>query len=248
MPSTAKPVRLSDEARARLRSVSVATLTTLLFKRGLKNQLIQDVRPLNPKAGRMVGEAYTLRNIPAREDITTLELLGDRSYPQRAAIEACPAGHVLVIDSRKDARAASGGDILMTRLMMRGVAGCVSDGGFRDSPEIALLDFPVYQSRPAAPVSLIHHHAIETNVPIACGDVAVYPGDIVVGDGEGVVVLPAHMANEIAAEAFEQTAYEDFVVEKVKEGRPIFGLYPASPEARSEFERWRVRKGKREKK
>lgn len=236
--------QLSEEARGRLKSVSVATLTTCLFKRGFRNQLIQGVGPINPAAPRMAGAAYTLRTIPAREDVTTMAALADRRYPQRAAIEDCPEGHVLVIDSRKDARAASGGDILLTRLMVRGVAGIVTDGGFRDCPEIARLDFPAYQARPAPPISLIHHNAVETQVPIACGDVAVYPGDIVVGDGEGIVVLPAAIAEEVAAEAFEQTVYEDFVVDKVKEGRPIFGLYPASEEAKVEFAAWRKEKGR----
>ena len=236
--------RLSQEARLRFKTVSVATLTTCLFKRGFRNQLIQGVGPINPAGPRMAGEAYTLRTIPAREDLTTMAALADRRYPQRAAIEDCPPGHVLVIDSRKDARAASGGDILLTRLMVRGVAGVVTDGGFRDSPEIARLDFPAYQARPAPPISLIHHNAVETQVPIACGDVAVYPGDIVVGDGEGVVVVPADIAEEIAAEAFEQTAYEDFVVDKVKEGRPIFGLYPASEPAKAEFAAWRKQMGR----
>lgn len=231
--------RLSEEARNKLLRVSVATLTTALFKRGFRNQLIQDVRPLSPATARMVGEAFTLRTIPAREDLCTINVVADRNYPQRAAIEACPPGHVLVIDSRKDARAASGGDILMARLKMRGVAGCVTDGGMRDCQEIAALGFPVYQSRPAPPISLIHHNAVEMNVPIACGDAPVYPGDIVVGDGDGVVVLPAHLAEEIATEAAEMTAYEDFVAEKVKEGRSIFGLYPASEQSRAEFNRWR---------
>ena len=204
-----------------------------------RNQLIQDVRPLSPTVARMVGEAFTLRTIPAREDLCTINVVGDRNYPQRAAIEACPPGHVLVIDSRKDARAASGGDILMARLKVRGVAGCVTDGGMRDCQEIAALGFPVYQSRPAPPISLIHHNSVDMNVPIACGDAPVYPGDIVVGDGDGVVVLPAHLAEEIANEAAEMTAYEDFVAEKVKEGRSIFGLYPASEQSRAEFDRWR---------
>ncbi|MCL4767103.1 MAG: ribonuclease activity regulator RraA [Hyphomicrobiaceae bacterium] len=230
---------LTAEVRARLLRVSVATLTTALFKRNLRNQLIQDVRPISPSSARMVGEAFTLRTIPAREDLCTISLVADRSYPQRAAIEACPAGHVLVIDSRKDARAASGGDILMARLEARGAAGCVTDGGMRDCQEIAALGFPVYQSRPAPPISLIHHNAVEMNVPIACGDAPVYPGDIVVGDADGVVVVPAHLVEPIAAEAVEMTAYEDFAAEKVKEGRSIFGLYPAGEEARAEFARWR---------
>jgi regulator of RNase E activity RraA len=236
--------RLTPESRASLQRVSVATFTTCLFKRGFRNQLIQGVQPINPKAPRMVGEAFTLRTIPAREDLTTLAVVADPNYPQRAAIEACPHGHVLVVDSRKDARAASGGDLLMARLMVRGVAGFVTDGGMRDCPEIAKLPFPVYQSRPAPPISLIYHHAIEMNVPIACGDAPVFPGDVVVGDAEGVVVLPAGLANEIATEALAMTAYEDFAVEQVKQGRAIFGLYPATDESKAEFEVWRRSKGR----
>jgi regulator of RNase E activity RraA len=232
-------IRLTPECRATLKRVSVATLTTCLFKRGFRNQLIQGVQPINPKGSRMVGEAFTLRTIPAREDLTTITVLADRGYPQRAAIEACPPGHVLVIDSRQDARAASGGDILMTRLMVRGVAGCVTDGGMRDCPDIAKLDFPVYQSRPAPPISLIHHHAIDMNAPIACGGAPVFPGDVVVGDAEGVVVLPATLATAIAAEALEMTRYEAFAAEQVKQGRALFGLYPATDESKAEFEIWR---------
>jgi regulator of RNase E activity RraA len=230
---------LTPECRAALQRVSVATLTTCLFKRGLRNQLIQGAQPINPKGTRLVGEAFTLRTIPAREDLATMDLLADRGYPQRAAIEACPPGRVLVIDSRNDARAASGGHILMARLMARGVAGCVTDGGMRDCAEIATLDFPVYQSRPAPPISLIHHHAIDMNVPIACGGAPVFPGDVVVGDAEGVVVLPAKLANEIAAEALEMTTYEEFVAEQVKQGRAMIGLYPATDEAKAEFAVWR---------
>lgn len=230
---------LTAENRARLRRVSAATLTTALFKRGFRNCFVQDVRPLNPDAPRMVGEAYTLRYIPAREDLDHLGVFADTEHPQRKAVEACPPGHVMVIDSRRDARAASAGGILVSRLMQRGVAGIVTDGGFRDSPEIAAMGFAAYHSRPSAPTNLIHHHATDINVPIGCGDVPVYPGDIVVGDGEGVVVIPAHLANEIAVETFEQTAYEDFVEEKVREGRSIFGLYPANEATRAEFAAWR---------
>jgi regulator of RNase E activity RraA len=132
---------------------------------------------------------------------------------------------VFVIDSRKDARAASAGGILVTRLMKRGVAGVVTDGGFRDSPEIAKLPFPAYHQRPSAPTNLTLHQALDINVPIGCGDVPVWPGDVVVGDAEGVIVIPAAIADEIAAEAVEMTAFEYFVIEKVQEGRSILGLY-----------------------
>jgi regulator of RNase E activity RraA len=234
---------LSDTARERLLTVSTATLTTLLFKRGLRNVFLQDVHPVAAGMPRMVGPAFTLRLIPAREDIDVLETYADPEHPQRQAIETCPPGAVLVIDSRKDARGASAGDILLTRLMVRGVAGIVTDGGFRDTPAIAALGFPTYHRQPAVPVGPIWHHAADVGLPIACGDVAVYPGDVMVGDGEGVACVPAHLAEEIAAEAVEATAYEDFVELQVRAGRRLHGLYPATPESRAEFERWQKEQG-----
>ncbi|WP_375457637.1 ribonuclease activity regulator RraA [uncultured Enterovirga sp.] len=231
---------LSPETRDKLTKVSTATLTTALFKRGFRHQWIQNVHPINPSAGPMVGEAFTLRYMPAREDLNPLSVFQDRAHPQRKAVEECPPGAVFVIDSRKDARAASAGAILVSRLMVRGVAGVVSDGGFRDTPEIADLSIPAYHQRPAAPTNLSLHQAIDINVPIGCGDAPVFPGDVVVGDGEGVVVLPAHLADELANEATEMTAFEDFVMEKVLEGRSILGLYPATdPKTGVEFAEWR---------
>jgi regulator of RNase E activity RraA len=232
---------LSAGTREKLKPVSTATLCTALYKRGLRNQFIQDVRPLNPALETMVGEAYTLRYIPAREDINSLSVFQNRAHPQRKAVEECPPGAVLVIDSRKDPRAASAGGILVSRLMMRGVAGIVTDGGFRDSPEIAGLAIPAYHNRPSAPTNLTHHQALDINVPIGCGDAPVWPGDVMVGDAEGVVVIPAHLADEIADEAVEMTAFEDFVTEEVLKGRSILGLYPATDEqTRLDFAAWRA--------
>jgi regulator of RNase E activity RraA len=236
---------LTPALRAALKTVSTATLCTALFKRGLRNQFIQDVRPLNPDAGPMVGEAFTLRYIPAREDLNPITVFQEPNHPQRQAIEQCPPGAVLVIDSRKDARAASAGSILVTRLMQRGGAGIVTDGGLRDSPEIAQLAMPAYHHRPSAPTNLTLHQALEFNVPIGCGDVAVFPGDIVVGDAEGVVIIPREMVDDIAAEAVEMTAFEDFVTEEVRNGRSIIGLYPPTSEkAREDFAVWRKEHGR----
>jgi len=236
---------VKNETRAQLAAVSTATLCTALFKRGLRNQFIQDVRPLNPALPNMVGESFTLRYIPAREDLNPITVFQNRAHPQRKAVEECPPGAVLVIDSRKDARAASAGSILVSRLMKRGVAGVVTDGGFRDSPEIAKLSIPAYHNRPSAPTNLTLHQAIDINVPIGCGDVAVFPGDVVVGDAEGVVVIPAHLADEVAVEAMEMTAFEDFVTEEVMRGRSILGLYPATDEqTRADFAAWRRLKGR----
>jgi regulator of RNase E activity RraA len=236
---------LKAETREKLKTVSTATLCTALFKRGLRNQFIQDVRPLNPGLGTMVGEAYTLRYIPAREDLNPISVFQDRAHPQRKAVEECPPGAVMVIDSRKDPRAASAGSILVTRLQVRGVAGVVTDGGFRDSPEIAEIAIPAYHNRPAAPTNLTRHQALDINVPIGCGDAPVFPGDIIVGDAEGVVVIPHEIADEIAEEAHEMTAFEDFVAEKVREGRSILGLYPPTdPQSKSDFEAWRAKTGR----
>lgn len=236
---------MKDQTRALLMKVSTATLCTALFKRGLRHQMIQDVRPLNPGLPNMVGEAFTLRYMPAREDRNRIDVFLDRNHPQRQAVEQCPPGAVLVIDSRKDARAASAGGILVARLMKRGVAGVVTDGGFRDSPDIAGYDMPAYHVRPSAPTNLTLHEAIEINGPIGCGDAPVFPGDVVVGDAEGVIVIPAHLADEVAVEATEMTAFEDFVQEKVMEGRSILGLYPPTEEqSRSDFAAWRAERGR----
>lgn len=231
---------LSPDTKRKLEQVSTATLTTALFKRGLRNQFLQDVHPVAPKGRAMVGPAFTLRYIPAREDLDQTSAFEGRKHPQRVAVETCPPGHVMVIDSRKDASAASAGGILVTRLYKRGVAGVVTDGGFRDTPDIEKLPFPAYHSRPSAPTNLIRHHALDINNPIGCGDVPVYPGDIIVGDGEGVVVVPAHLAEEVAEEAYEQTLFEDFVQEKVMAGAMTFGLYPPEAEAKSEYAAWRA--------
>lgn len=236
---------LSPETRDKLKQVSTATLATALFKRGFRTQMIQDVRPLHPMTESMVGEAFTLRYMPAREDLNQLSVFRDRGHPQRKAVEDCPPGAVLVMDSRKDARAASAGGILVTRLQQRGVAGVVTDGGFRDSAEIATLDMPAFHSRPSAPTNLTLHQAIDINVPIGCGDAPVFPGDVIVGDNDGVIVIPAHLADEIAAEATEMTAFEDFVTERVRGGQSILGLYPPTDESNlATFAEWRKANGR----
>jgi regulator of RNase E activity RraA len=231
---------LSEETRTLLEKVSVATLATALYKRGLRNQVIQDVRPVSPKGRNMVGPAFTLRYMPAREDRNQLVEFRNPRHPQRHAVELCPPGHIMVMDSRKCAYAASAGDILINRLMMRGAAGVVTDGGFRDAMNIGDLDMPAYHNRPSSPTNLTTNEAIDINVPIGCGDAPVFPGDVLVGDDDSVIVIPAHMADEVAKEATEMTAYEDFVLSKVQAGASIIGLYPATNEAHlSEFKEWR---------
>ncbi len=223
----------------RLMNVSTATLTTALFKRGFRNIFLQGPQRLSPGRN-MVGPAYTLRYIPAREDLDVLESFTNRDHAQRKGVEECPANAVFVIDSRGDASAASAGCILAARLQSRGCAGIVTDGGFRDTHEIAALDMPAYHTRPSAPTNLTKHHAVAINDPIACGGVSVFPGDIVVGDGEGVVCIPAHLADEVAEEAMEMTVFEDFVLEMVQAGASTFGLYPPTdPATQERYSAWR---------
>jgi len=236
---------MKPETRDKLSRVSVATLSTALFKRGLRNQTIQDVHPVGRKGRNMVGPAFTLRYIPAREDLNGIEVFRSPDHPQRAGVEACPPGCVMVMDSRKDPRAASAGGILVTRLMVRGVAGVVTDGGFRDSPEIATLDIPAYHNRPSSPTNLTLHQALEFDIPIGCGDVAVWPGDVVVGDDESVIIIPRDIADAIADEAIEMTVFEDFVTEEVRNGKTIIGLYPpTNPQTNVNFAAWRAKTGR----
>jgi regulator of RNase E activity RraA len=237
--------KLSDATRAKLKTASTATVATALYKRGFRIQMIQGAQPICADLPTLVGEAFTLRYIPAREDLNKVEVFRDRAHPQRKAVEDCPPGAVLVMDSRKDARAASAGAILITRLMKRGVAGVVTDGGFRDAAEIARLGFPAYHTRPSAPTNLTLHQAIEVNGPIGCGDAPVFPGDVILGDSDGVIVIPAHIADDIANEAVEMTAFEDFVTEQVNAGKSILGLYPATDEQTTvDFSAWRTANGR----
>jgi len=231
---------LARETIDQLELVSTATLTTQLFKRGLRNAFMQGVRPLGRYHGNLVGPAFTLRNIPAREDVDNVGVFSNPEHPQRKAIEITPEGHVLVIDCRGDTRAACAGEILVTRLMMRGVAGLVGDGGIRDAGPIGdMAQFPVFCAGPSAPLNLAQHHAVESNVPIGCGGVAVYPDDVIVGDRDGVAVIPRAMADEVAHDAAEQEELEEFLLQRVAGGAALAGTYPPNDATRSAFETWR---------
>lgn len=229
---------LTPANRQKLHVVGTSTLTTCLFRKGFKNVYLRGVAPVGPNLPKMIGEAFTLRFIPAREDVGGMAAYAaERSLHQRA-FEECPPGHVLVVDTHQETDACTCGNLLVARLQARGAAGIVTDGGFRDTPDIAALAFPAYQTQSAPPPSFLRLHAVELNQPIGCARVAVYPGDIVVGDSEGVVVIPAAVANEVAEDAHAMTLYEAFAAEKVREGRSIFGLYPATEASRAEYEGW----------
>lgn len=235
---------LDEATREKLKRVSTATIASALYKRGLRNQFIQGVVPVSPKSQNMVGQAFTLRYIPAREDRNPISVFRDPAHPQRVAIETCPPGWVLVMDARKDARAATAGSILLTRLAVRGAAGVVSDGGFRDAEGIGALDMPAYHAKPCAPTNLTLHEALDINVPIACGDVAVFPGDVLVGDRDGVMVIPVHLTNELVDECMSMESYEDFVLECVRTGESIIGLYPCTNATHQKaYEDWCSKRG-----
>ncbi|HEX4409116.1 MAG TPA: ribonuclease activity regulator RraA [Xanthobacteraceae bacterium] len=233
---------LSEQTKSFLLTTSTATLTTQLFRRGFRNAFIQGVRPLGRYATNMVGPAFTLRYIPAREDLDSYNAKKDPNAFQREAIEAVPSAHVLVMDCRGNSRAASGGDVYMTRLKVRGVAGVVSDGGIRDSGPISEMDLPVFCAGPSAPTNRIVHHAIDYNLPICCGDVAVYPGDIIVGDRDGVAVIPRDIADEVAHDAAEQEHLEAFILTRVAAGEKLPGLYPVSDRTRQDYAAWAAQK------
>jgi regulator of RNase E activity RraA len=230
---------LTAQEREWLTQVSVATISTCLYRAGVKVACPHGIRPLAQGLPRMVGEAFTLRFIPMRNDIGGMSSYGTGANVHQRAFEECPPGHVVVMDTRGETRACSCGDLLIGRLKARGCAGIVTDGGFRDTPDIALLQFPAYHRQPVPAPSFGRLQAVDLNVPIGCADVAVYPGDIIVGDAEGVVVIPARMASRIAQEAYESTQYDTFAAEEVARGRSIVGLYPSTDASRAEFQRWR---------
>ncbi|MEJ6747106.1 MAG: ribonuclease activity regulator RraA [Yoonia sp.] len=242
-PPPASTITLLPETITHLLQASTASVATLLFKHGYQNAYIQGSMPLNPDTKTMVGPAYTLRYIPTRPDTDPLHAFREPDHPQRVAVEECPSGAVLVMDCRQDASAASAGSILLTRCQIRGVAGVVSDGGIRDARGAAALDMPVFAAGPSAPTNLTKHHAVDIGLPIACGGVAVYPGDIMMGDADGVMVIPRHLVDDIAVETVAMEMFEEFVLEQVNAGASIRGLYPPTdPDTMARFEHWKARK------
>src|SRR5215470_6311015 len=199
---------LSAETIKKFLYASTATVSMQMLKRGFRNTAINGARPLNPKAARLVGPAYTLRYVPGREDLDQPPKPGDPPGAQREAIEGTPAGHVLVIGTEGNTSAGTLGDILALRLKVRGVAGVLSDGAMRDTPVIGKMDFPVFCTAAAAPPSMTGLHPVETQTPVGICGVAVYPGDIIVADEDGAIVVPRHLADEVARDSFEQERLE----------------------------------------
>lgn len=233
--------RLDEATRARLGAISTPTVATILHRRGFRNQFVQKVFRLTKHARPMVGQAFTLRHIPAREDIDVVAIFRQADHPQRVAVETVPAGDVLVMDCRQDASAASLGGILATRLEVRGCAGVVSDAGMRDCDYASGLDLPIYVAARSAPTNLSKHHACDINVPVGCGGVAVYPGDVMLGDGDGVMVIPLHLVDEMIEDAERMEHFEAFATDLIRQGRPVIGTYPANEATQAEYDAYCVR-------
>jgi regulator of RNase E activity RraA len=236
-----RPIELTPEALDKLSRVSTATITTQLLRRGFRSTFIQGLRPTRPDL-RLVGYAFTLRYVPAREDVAFNATFDNQTDLQRLAIESVGPGDVLVIDGRSSLDAATLGDILATRAASRGATGIVTDGCLRDSPGFVDIDLPVYFRAPHASVRSIAHHPVDMNLPIGCGGVLVMPGDMVVGDAEGVAVIPAALAEEVAHDAWEQELVETWALERVGAGDELEGVYPIGDERKADYEEWRRRK------
>lgn len=225
-PSVDAHAPLSEPAMSALLSVGTATITTQLLSRGFRNTFLEGLFVSNPSRQRMVGEAFTMRSIPAREDIDVPAIFQDYDHPQRKGVESVQPGQVLVIDSRGKKRAASLGHILATRLRARGAAGVVTDGSLRDMEGFETLDLPTFSAGPSPTTNLAQHHVVDFQVPIACAEVAVYPGDIIVSDRDGVVCIPRHLAESVAIDSAEQERLEEFVLARIEDGKPLRGTYP----------------------
>jgi regulator of RNase E activity RraA len=227
----------SDDASAvtALAGVTTATLTTILLKKGLRNVWIRGAFPLASGVPRVVGRAFTLRFIPAREDLAT-PASWNSPTSTRAAIEQMPAGCVAVVDANGVKDAGFWGDILCARMAMRGVAALVSDGVVRDLAGVLSTGLPVWASGTAAPPSVAGLTFVDWQQPIGCGGVAIFPNDVIVADGDGAVVIPAALVVEVAALAVEQERLEDWIMGEIKGGAALPGLYPANAENQARYE------------
>jgi 5-oxopent-3-ene-1,2,5-tricarboxylate decarboxylase/2-hydroxyhepta-2,4-diene-1,7-dioate isomerase len=230
---------IDDTTRNRLGEVATATIAAVLQKRGIRSTFMSGLLPIKP-GQRMVGEARTLRFLPIREDL--IETYAPRLNMQRAAIEALQPGEVLVIDARNETDAGTIGDIFAMRAVQLGATGIVTDGAVRDTPALREIDIATYHRASHGGTFRRLHMPVDQQVPIACAGVAVMPGDVIVGDGEGVVVIPTAIADEVAAEAVQQELEERWGMERVAAGESTDGAFPITPDRRPEFEAWRARR------
>ena len=237
MSDSSVPTSLDAGVAERLRSVSTATLTMALIKQGVRTSWLRGPAPLDPVSARIVGPAFTVRFVPGREDLSGPESYG-RSPSFRDAIEAAPAGSVVVIDGCGNPFGATLGDILIARLAHNGVAAAVTDAPVRDADEIRAIGLPVLSAGVAAPPSIIGLAYAGFGEIIGCGGVAIRPGDVMVCDNDGAVVVPIELAATVAEAGVEQERYERFVQQRVKAGASVLGLYPPGDDALAAYGKW----------
>ena len=234
---TGPPV-LNDAARRKLMGAAVPTVASTLWRKGFKNTLMFDPKPLNPQAVKFVGTAFTVRTIPVREDLAEAQAAGARPNLQARAVAEIAAGEVLVVAMDGETRTAFMGDIMTTHLLVKGIAGIVLDGGVSDAAAIAAIPIPVFACGNAASPVTSHRFVIELNGAIGCAGVPVLPGDVVMGDSNGVCVIPGHLVEEVAELAAEREVLEEFVVGKVRAGAPLVGTYPPNEVTLAEYREW----------
>jgi regulator of RNase E activity RraA len=232
---------LAPEAIAILSRVTTATLTTILLKKGLRNVWLRGTKPLRPGLPRTVGRAFTLRFVPAREDLATPESWAS-PISTRAAIEAMPAGCIAVADAMGVSDAGIFGDILCARMVKRGVAALITDGVVRDVAGVLGTGLPVWCNGAAAPPSVAGLTFVAWQQPIGCGGVAVFPGDVVVVDADGAVLIPAALLDDMLALAPEQERFEGWIMDEVNNGAVLPGLYPPDAKTKARYEAWKAKK------
>jgi len=226
---------LSADVRAALGEVSTATITTVLLKKGIRRASLHGPKPLAAGYPRLVGPAFTLRFIPAREDLATPESWAS-PRSTRGAIEDMPEGVIAVGEARGLTEAAIFGDILVARMKKRGVTALVTDGTLRDGAGVLATGLPVWCAGVAAPASVAGHTFVGWQEPIGCGGVAIFPGDVIVADGDGAVVIPQALVDEVAKLAPEQERFENWAMAEVEKGAPLPGLYPPNEATRARYE------------
>jgi 5-oxopent-3-ene-1,2,5-tricarboxylate decarboxylase / 2-hydroxyhepta-2,4-diene-1,7-dioate isomerase len=239
--NTDLPNVLTPALETALNSISTATLTFQLQRRGILNTFLTGLKPLQPQK-RMVGRARTLRYVALREDVQPHYANGINA--QKRIVEATEPGDVLVIEARGETGAATIGDIFATRVFSLGGRGVVTDGALRDTPAIADIGEPVYHFASHGATLGRRHMPFSTDEPITCAGVFVVPGDVVVGDGEGVVIIPAALVAEVTQDALTQEEKEAFALERVAAGESTLGLFPLSEARTPEFEAWRANRTK----
>jgi regulator of RNase E activity RraA len=225
----------------KLRHVTTATITTMLLKKGIRHCWIKGAMPLVAGGPRLVGPAFTLRFVPVREDLATPESWG-KPISTRAAIEAMPANCIAIADAMGVTTAGIFGDILVMRMARRGVAALVTDGVIRDKAGCLNAKLPIFCQGTAAPASVNGLTFVGWQEPIACGGCAIFPGDVVVADDDGAVVIPQALVDFVATEGEEHERYESWVVSEVERGVPLPGLYPPNDDAKARYEAWKKRR------